>query len=495
MDPPLTSLNASPLCNGGLLFLTLIVGVLGFLFLIITRFQLVMSKTKLPPGSYGWPVVGETMSIRSRNSKLSDFISKRRKRYHPEVFKTSLFGHKMIYMCGPAANKFLFSNENKLILTWWPHSVQSIFPSAVNNSNTSGHQRKLLASFLKPEALRSYVGMLDAATQRHVKDEWGGRGEVKAAELIRKYAFVLACRLFSSVEDQQLVSKLAHELHHLVRGVLQVPVRLPGTRYHRAMKAAEEIRKELRPIIEQRRKEAAAAAMAGSSVPKMQDMVWYLMTTADDKGRFMTEKEILDNMVLLLFAGHDTTTCAITFLVKFLAHRPDVYEQVYKEQMEIAKSKGEGDHLNWEDILKMKFSWNVACESMRLQPPVGGGFREAISDFTYAGFTIPKGWKISWSPYTTSKSEEYFPEPQKFDPWRFERDSPIPYTFIPFGGGPRMCPGKEFARLEILVFLHNVVKRFKWEAIIPDEEIKLDMMPYLAQGLPLRLQPHPKADK
>lgn len=91
---------------------------------------------------------------------------------------------------------------------------------------------------------------------------------------------------------------------------------------------------------------------------------------------------------------------------------------------------------------------------------------------------------------STHKSEEYFPEPEKFNPSRFEGDIPAPYTYVPFGGGPRMCPGREFARIEILVFLHNLVREFRWDLVFPNELITVEPMPLPSKGLPVYLHPH-----
>nr|AOG74831.1 beta-amyrin 28-oxidase [Centella asiatica] len=449
------------------------------------------SKTgsPIPPGKTGWPVLGESLEFLSTGWKghPEKFIFDRMAKYSSSVFRTSLLGEPAAVFCGAAGNKFLFSNENKLVQAWWPSSVDKLFPSSNQTSSKEEaiKMRKMLPHFFKPEALKQYVGIIDHITQRHFSSSWDGNKEVTVFPLTKRFTFWLACRLFMSVEDPNHVAQFADPFDVLASGLISIPIDLPGTPFRRAINASNHIRKELTKIIKQRKIDLGE----GKANPT-QDILSHMLLTSDEDGKFMNELDIADKILGLLIGGHDTASSACAFIVKYLAELPHIYDGVYNEQMEIAKSKAPGELLNWDDLQKMKYSWNVACEVMRLAPPLQGAFREATSDFIYNGFAIPKGWKLYWSANSTHKNAEFFPEPQKFDPSRFEGSGPAPYTFVPFGGGPRMCPGKEYARLEILVFMHHLVKRFKWEKIIPDEKVVVNPMPIPAKGLPVRLFPH-----
>ncbi|XP_040997513.1 beta-amyrin 28-monooxygenase-like [Juglans microcarpa x Juglans regia] len=459
------------------------------LFSLFYKHRSNFTGPNLPPGKTGYPMIGESLEFLSSGWKghPEKFIFDRMTKFSSEVFKTSLLGQPAAVFCGPTCNKFLFSNENKLVTAWWPESVNKVFPSSTQSSSNeeSKKMRKMLPNFLKPEALQRYIGIMDNIAERHFASGWDNQKEVIVFPLAKRYTFWLACRLFISVEDPNHIATFADPFQALASGIISIPIDLPGTPFNRAIKASNFIRKELVKIIKQRKIDLAE----GKASPT-QDILSHMLLTCDENGQYMAELDIADKILGLLIGGHDTASAACTFIVKYLAEIPDVYEGVYNEQMEIAKSKAPGEVLNWDDIQKMRYSWNVACEVMRLAPPLQGGFREALTDFVFNGFSIPKGWKLYWSANSTHKNPDYFPEPQKFDPSRFEGRGPAPYTYVPFGGGPRMCPGKEYARLEILVFMHHLVKRFKWDKLIPDEKIVVDPMPIPAKGLPVRLFPH-----
>ncbi|XP_027345641.1 beta-amyrin 28-monooxygenase-like [Abrus precatorius] len=440
----------------------------------------------LPPGSLGWPIVGETFDFMRTclDGSMLRFIKERMDKYDSRVFKTSVFGNPIIVFCGAAGNKFLFSNENKNVQVWWPSSVRKLLRlSLVTKVGDEAKMvRRLLMSFLNAETLRNYLPKMDSIAQRHLDKHWEGKEQVHVYPIVQLYTFELACCLFLSIEDSIQIAKLSLKFDEFLKGIIGFPINIPGTRFHRAMKAASAIRKEIKMILKKRKVD-----LEEKRASPTQDLLSHMLVTSDTNGRFMTEMEIIDNILLLLFAGHDTSRSVLSLVMNYLGQLPEVYENVLKEQLEISQGKEAGHFLQWEDVQKMKYSWNVASEVMRLSPPVGGAYREAIKDFTYADYNIPKGWKLHWSTGSSHMDPTLFSNPEIFDASRFEGAGPTPFSYVPFGGGPRMCLGQEFARLEILVFMHYIVKRFKWDLVNPNEKFRYDPMLEPEKGLALRL--------
>ncbi|KAK1287503.1 hypothetical protein QJS10_CPB19g01664 [Acorus calamus] len=419
-----------------------------------------------------------------RSANIEEFVKERMAKHDKNVFKTSVWGQKTAFFCGRDGHRFLFSGEGSLIVSWWPPIMQRIFPTSLINTvgDDARLTRRLLSVVIqKPESLRRYVAMVDAFTRSNVAREWGGRDEVTVYPLIKDYTFALTCALFAGIRDGEQTSRLGERFYVLLKGMGQLPVNLPGTRYYKAVKAGDAIKEELRRVVRERREEVE---VGGDDGEVKEDLLSYLVVTGDETGRRMTEEEIVDNVLLLLHAGHDTTSCTLTLVLKHLADEPEIYDKVLE-------GESPGERFGLGRHTKMKYSWNVVSEVLRHWAPVQGTFRKAITDFTFDGFTIPKGYKLYWTAFSTHLDETYFPEPRKFDPSRFEGDKgPVPHTYVPFGGGPRMCPGKELARLVILVFLHNVIMKYRWESVFPNERVVTDPLPTPSEGLPIHIHPH-----
>ncbi|CAL5410393.1 unnamed protein product [Camellia sinensis] len=393
--------------------------ILAFLFILITIFSLRHRSNdgvKLPPGSFRWPIIGE--SIEFLFGKPENFVNYGMKKYSREIFKTKTFGEKTAVICGPNGNKFLSSNERKIFTV----------VAAVAADDVKEVIR--IPGFFKPEALPSYLAVYPLA---------------------KTLTLSIACRIFLGMENPNCIVRLVRYFDDVTLGLHSIMVNFPSTNFYRAGKAADAIRRELMAMVRERR-----ATMVGGRGAMKQDILSHMIVVSDPTGKGMGEAEIADKMMGLLVAGYANVAVTISFFMKFVGESPDIYNKVLSEQLEISKDKKTGELLDWNDMSKMKYSWNVMCEVMRVVPPRQGTFKEILTDFTYAGYTIPKGWKVYWIVNTTNKNSKYFRDLEKFDPSRYKgREAPAPYTNVPFGGGPGLCPRKEYAWLVVLTLIHN----------------------------------------
>ncbi|KAH6759407.1 hypothetical protein C2S51_019642 [Perilla frutescens var. frutescens] len=445
-------------------------------------------RKNLPPGSTSW--VGENLELALIG--YQKFIRDRRQKHTPDAFKTSMLGEKTVVLCGAEGNKFVFTNDNKLVIPWLPLSLKKALLPEFGESNFKEPVeifRNMRHEVLKPESLKQYTPVMDEVARGLIDEGWNPNSVVKVLPWSKKYSFKLSCRLFMNVVDPEVVDRLLEPFRVLSSGMVSMPINLPGTEFNGAAKAGRRVREEMMRIVKERRKEMQMQMEKSPSPSQSQDILSKMLLLIGEDSKY--DSKIANFFVGLMVVSYETTSSSVTAVINYLAQLPHIYQGVLKEQMEIAKSKGPNDLLTWEDVEKMKYSWNVARESLRLIPPTPGAFREAATELNYAGFTIPKGWKIYWTPHSSHMNPDYFPEPEKFDPSRFEGTGPPPYSFIPFGGGSRMCPGRDYGKVAILVFMHNVVTRFRLEKSIPNEKILFHARPTPAHGLPIHLHPHP----
>jgi cytochrome P450 len=121
---------------------------------------------------------------------------------------------------------------------------------------------------------------------------------------------------------------------------------------------------------------------------------------------------------------------------------------------------------------------SIINEGLRLVPPVAGVFRETIEETTFDGYAIPKGWAVTLTPAGTHMDATVFHEPECFDPTRYERGEhkQQPFSHIPFGGGPRLCLGQNFAMVEMRIILATALRDYDW-SLLPDQDLTLKVLP------------------
>lgn len=270
-------------------------------------------------------------------------------------------------------------------------------------------------------------------------------------------------------------------------GMLDLPINFPFTRFNRSVRARSKAGEIIRELIREKREN-----LKRNEIQYDQDLITSLLSMRDESGSpLLTDDEIEDNCAVAMIAGHDTTSTLLTFLIKLIAEHPHVYEALYAEHEEIARGKKStpDDLLTWEDLVKMKYTWRVAIEALRIYPPLMFNFRQVLRDFEMGGYVVPKGWQVFLAGCMTQMDGSVYPDPYKFDPTRYESPGAIPpHTFVAFGGGPRMCPGYEFARIETLTMIHYLVTRFRWKLCLEENSVSRDPMPVFKQGLPIQIQ-------
>uniref|UniRef100_A0A0E0GBT8 (+)-abscisic acid 8'-hydroxylase n=1 Tax=Oryza nivara TaxID=4536 RepID=A0A0E0GBT8_ORYNI len=432
----------------------------------------------LPPGSMGWPYVGETFQLySSKNPNV--FFNKKRNKYGP-IFKTHILGCPCVMVSSPEAARFVLVTQAHLFKPTFPASKERMLgPQAIffQQGDYHAHLRRIVSRAFSPESIRASVPAIEAIALRSLHS-WDGQF-VNTFQEMKTYALNVALLSIFGEEEMRYIEELKQCYLTLEKGYNSMPVNLPGTLFHKAMKARKRLGAIVAHIISARRERQRGNDLLGSFV---------------DGREALTDAQIADNVIGVIFAARDTTASVLTWMVKFLGDHPAVLKAVTEEQLQIAKEKeASGEPLSWADTRRMKMTSRVIQETMRVASILSFTFREAVEDVEYQGYLIPKGWKVLPLFRNIHHNPDHFPCPEKFDPSRFEvsitnplfRVAPKPNTFMPFGNGTHSCPGNELAKLEMLVLFHHLATKYRWSTSKSESGVQFGPFALPLNGLPM----------
>ena len=404
------------------------------------------------PGEDGLPVVGNTFSL------LADPIGfgNRMRAKYGNVFRNRAFGRSSVMLFGAEANELVLFDRDKLFSSeqGWGPVLDQLFPRGLMLLDFDHHRadRRALSIAFKPEPMRHYCGALNSGISARV-EEWRGQ-ELKFYPAIKQLTLDLAADSFLGVPlgpEADAINKAFVDMVAASIGVVRKP--LPFTAMGRGVAGR-------RFLLDYFTRETEKRRAAGGG----QDMFSQFATATHEDGSLMPVDEVVDHMIFLMMAAHDTITSSATSLVWLLAKHPEWQDRLRAELL--AVTGGEGRPLAYEDLGKATLTEMAFKESLRLIPPVPSLPRRALRDFEFGGYRIPAGSGVGISPSAVHMDPDHWPEPEKFDPLRFTPELVAKrhkYAWVPFGGGAHMCLGLHFAYMQVKVLMAQILTRYRIE--------------------------------
>ncbi|XP_072989802.1 cytochrome P450 724B1 isoform X1 [Typha latifolia] len=470
----------------GILFAACVVGFIGLLFglLFLDHFHpLVLNLGLAPRGSFGWPLVGETLGfLRPHPSNtLGGFLGSHCSRYG-RVFKSHLFGTPTIVSCDQELNHFILQNEEKLFQCSYPRPIHGILgKSSMIVVVGETHKRLRNLALTLVTTTKSRPGFLHdiESIALHIISSWQDKRRIFFCEEARKFTFsVIVKQVLGLSQDEPQTARILEDFLTFMKGLISFPLCIPGSPYARAVQARGRISLTVKAIVEERRRKKG-----GDSCNK-DDFLDVLLSTND-----LSEEEKVSFVLDSLLGGYETTSLLMSMAVYFLGQSPQALEQLKREHQSIRDNRNKDEHLTIDDYKKMEFTQHVINEALRCGNIVKFVHRKALKDVRYKEYLIPSGWKVLPVFTAVHLDSSLHENALHFQPQRWEGTNQATCKkFTPFGGGPRLCPGSELAKVETAFFLHHLVLNFRWKTEGNDTPMAYPYVEF-PSGLPLEIEP------
>jgi cytochrome P450 len=420
-----------------------------------------------PPGPRGLPLIGEARSFaRDPLAFLTGVADK-----YGDIANFRLGGLDVFFVRHPDyVREVLITQRASFTMTSLRAKINAVVGEGLFTSRGELHarQRRLIQPVFRKSRIEAYAGQMAELSLR-MREQWQPGSVIDITNEMMKLTMLIAAQALFDHDigaDTQTVSRnidtLLEFFTRLSSPFLKLSLRLPLPSSLRFKKAVRDLDVVIYRMIERRKRAAGVGT----------DLLSLLMQAKDDQTNvYMTEKQLRDEVLTLLFAGHETTANVLGWTFYLLAQRPDADQRLHDEARAVLGGRAA---FTAADIDRLAYARMTMQEGLRLYPPGWFIGREAQTDVKLGGYTVPKGAVVMMSQYVTHRDARFFEEPERFKPERWEGDfqDRLPRgAYFPFSAGDRHCIGEGFAWQEALLILATLVERWRFE-LVPGQHIR-----------------------
>lgn len=347
-------------------------------------------------------------------------------------------------------------------------------------------QRRLAQPAFHHGRIQSYaqtmVSYADAAAAR-----WRGSETLLLNREMAQLTLEIVSQTLFSTDIRAQADTIGHALSELLEAISEatgaavfVPEWLPTRNNRRIRRGVAELDSVIMPLIEARRRSGEDTG----------DLLSMLLLARDEDGQGMSDKQVRDEAVTLVLAGHETTANALTWAWVLLAQHPEVEAKLHAELDAVLQ----GELPRLEHVRSLTYTEGVIKETMRLYPPIPEFARQALEDVPLGAFVIPKGTIVMVPVFAMHHDPRWFEDPDAFRPERFAKgaEKALPkLAYLPFGGGPRVCIGNAFAQMEAILLLATLAQRYRLR-LEPQQQVTPEATLTLRPKGDLRMQLEPR---
>jgi cytochrome P450 len=433
-------------------------------------------------GEAGPPVVGRSLTI------LADTIGFAR-RCHEQFGPVSwgdVFGTRLVLVLGPDAIEEVLTNRDKAFSNkeGWDYLIGRFFDRGVMlmDFEEHRHHRRIMQQAFKRDRLVSYLDAMNPAIERGI-GKWPAHGEFELHTHAKELTLDIATEVFVGDELGAKADRLNKAfVDTVVGGQAVIRADVPGGKWHRGL--------ESRRLLEEYFRSQIPAKRAGDG----EDLFSVLCHSESEEGDRFSDEDIVNHMIFVLMAAHDTSTITLSMMGYYLAKNPEWQERLRAESAALGKPV-----IGYDDLEDLPSIDLVMKETLRMCAPVGMIARQAIKDTEIQGHFVPSGTRMMLGLYPTQRMEPWWQDPDVFDPERFteerQEDASHKYAWMPFGGNVHKCIGMHFGGMEVKAILHQLLLRNSW-SVPSGYEPPMDYGtgPFPADGLPIKLESltHPR---